>query len=96
MKQGLTKLRLAEILSLKLETTHRESLGYIELLLETMKSTLEAGENLKITGFGNFMVNTKADRKGRNPQTGEEMTIISRRVLTFKPSNILKTNINTK
>jgi integration host factor subunit alpha len=58
------------------------------------KATLECGEKVKIAGFGNFVVKEKADRKGRNPQTGEAITIEARRVLTFKPSVILKTAIN--
>jgi nucleoid DNA-binding protein len=66
MKEGLTKHKLADILASKLETTQREALGYVEHLLETMKKTLEAGEKLKIAGFGNFEVKTKADRRGRN------------------------------
>ena len=74
--------------------TLRESLAVLELLLETMKATLESGEKLKISGFGNFEVNTKADRRGRNPQTGETITIISRKILSFKPSQVLKANIN--
>ena len=55
-----------------------------------MKNTLEQGENLKISGFGNFEVKRKHDRLGRNPQTGETITIAARRVLTFKPSAVLK------
>lgn len=94
MKEGLTKHKLADILASKLETTQREALGYVEHLLETMKKTLEAGEKLKIAGFGNFEVKTKADRRGRNPQTGESITITSRKILSFKPSTVLKANIN--
>ena len=59
-----------------------------------MKSTLEAGEMLKISGFGNFVGKQKADRRGRNPQTGEALTIEARSILTFKPSNLLKEAIN--
>ena len=59
-----------------------------------MKTTLESGENLKISGFGNFVVKQKADRRGRNPQTGETLTIKARRVLTFKPSALLRDAIN--
>jgi len=66
----------------------------VELLFDVMKSTLESGERLKITGFGNFEVKQKADRRGRNPQTGEEITIEARKILTFKPSNMLKESIN--
>ena len=59
-----------------------------------MKNTLEAGEKLKISGFGNFNVSQKKDRKGRNLQTGETIIIEARRVLTFKPSMKLKSAIN--
>jgi integration host factor subunit alpha len=59
-----------------------------------MKNTLEAGENLKISGFGSFVVKQKNDRRGRNPQTGETITIEARRVLTFKPSNLLRDAVN--
>ena len=72
----------------------KESAVMVEAVFSIMKSTLESGENLKISGFGNFAVKQKADRRGRNPQTGETITIEARRILTFKPSNILKDQIN--
>jgi len=59
-----------------------------------MKSTLEEGEKIKIAGFGNFVVKSKTSRRGRNPQTGTEIEISSRRILTFKPSQVLKASIN--
>lgn len=68
----------------------------VEAVFSLIKSTLESGEKLKIAGFGNFEVKQKADRRGRNPQTGETITIEARRILTFKPSNVLKTAINLK
>jgi len=61
-----------------------------------MKSTLEGGENLKISGFGSFVVRKKQDRRGRNPQTGEAITLSARRVVTFRPSIILKGAINSE
>ncbi len=72
----------------------KESIELVETVLEIMKSTLESGENLKIACFGNFVVNLKATRLGRNPQTGEEMTLSGRKVVTFKPSNVLKQKLN--
>ena len=66
----------------------------MEAVFSIIKSTLEAGETLKISGFGTFEVKQKADRRGRNPQTGEDIIIIARRVLTFKPSAVLKQSIN--
>ena len=61
-----------------------------------MKTTLESGETLKISGFGSFIVKQKADRRGCNPQIGETITIEARRILTFKPSEVLKDQINKK
>jgi len=66
----------------------------VEAVFALIKSTLETGEKLKIAGFGNFEVKQKADRRGRNPQTGETITIEARRILTFKPSQVLKKAIN--
>ena len=59
-----------------------------------MKETLEGGEKIKISGFGNFVVRQKRPRKGRNPKTGEEMVISGRRVVTFKPSPVLRKALN--
>jgi len=70
------------------------SLEILEALLETIKKALETGDKVKVSGFGNFEVKQKADRRGRNPQTGETLTITSRKILSFKPSTVLKANIN--
>ena len=59
-----------------------------------MKDTLAEGEKIKISGFGNFVVRPKRARTGRNPQTGEQITISARRVLTFKPSQVLKDRVD--
>ena len=72
----------------------KESAEIVEAVFAIMKSTLESGENLKISGFGSFIVKQKKDRRGRNPQTGETITIEARRILTFKPSGVLKEEIN--
>ena len=66
----------------------------VETVFDTIKETLEKGEKIKISGFGNFVVRDKNARAGRNPQTGEEITISARRVLTFKPSQVLKNALN--
>ncbi len=73
----------------------KESADIVESVFETMKDTLGAGEKIKISGFGNFVVRQKKERIGRNPQTGEEIKISARRVLTFKPSQVLKTALNS-
>ena len=68
----------------------KEAAEIVETVFDTIKETLERGEKIKISGFGNFVVRDKNARVGRNPQTGEEITISARRVLTFKPSQVLK------
>ena len=72
----------------------KEAADIVEAVFDTLKTTLEAGEKIKLSGFGNFVVREKKARVGRNPQTGEEITISARRVLTFKPSQVLKNALN--
>jgi integration host factor subunit alpha len=74
--------------------TKKEAADMVDVVFETIKDTLAEGEKLKISGFGNFVVRSKRERVGRNPQTGEEITISARRVLTFKPSQVLKNSLN--
>lgn len=90
----MTKADIFEKVSTNLGLSKKESAELVEAVFSLIKSTLESGEKLKIAGFGNFEVKQKADRRGRNPQTGETITIEARRILTFKPSNVLKTAIN--
>ncbi len=90
----MTKADIFEKVQNEMELTRREAAELVEAVFAIMKSTLESGENLKISGFGNFIVKQKADRRGRNPQTGEAITIEARRILTFKPSGLLKAAIN--
>ena len=68
----------------------------VESLLEIIKSTLAAGEDILISGFGKFEVKEKAARKGRNPQTGDDLTLAPRRIVTFKYSDVLKRRMNGK
>ena len=72
----------------------KEAAEIIETVFDTIKETLEIGQKIKISGFGNFVVNQKRPRKGRNPQTGDEIIITGRRVLTFKGSQVLKKSMN--
>ena len=74
--------------------TKKEATALVESIFDTIKDSLEAGENIKVSGFGNFQVKDKSARRGRNPQTGEEIEIAARRVLTFKPSGVLKKALN--
>ena len=90
----MTKAELVERVYEKAGITKKDSVDLVEAVFEMIKSTLESGETLKVSGFGSFIVKKKADRKGRNPQTGEQINISARSVLTFKPSTVLKTAIN--
>jgi len=92
----MTKADIFEKVQAGTDLTKKESAEMVEAVFSIMKSTLESGENLKISGFGNFVVKQKADRRGRNPQTGEALTIKARSILSFKPSTLLKQAINGK
>ena len=72
----------------------KEAAEIVESVFEEMKQALQEGDKIKISGFGNFVVRRKAARKGRNPQTNETIVISSRKVLTFKPSQVLKAALN--
>jgi integration host factor subunit alpha len=71
-----------------------ESGELLEAVLDSMKETLESGENIKISGFGSFLVRAKSPRRGRNPQTSASIVIPKRKVLTFKPSQVLRQSLN--
>lgn len=90
----MTKNELSDKIQFATGMTKKESAETMEAVFSIMKSTLESGENLKLSGFGNFEVRQKANRRGRNPQTGEPITIEMRKILTFKPSGTLKQAIN--
>jgi len=90
----MTKAGIVEAIYEKVGITKTESLDVVESVFEILKEVLETGEPVKISGFGTFRVKEKNQRKGRNPQTGERITIAARSVLTFKPSQILKHSMN--
>ena len=90
----MTKADLAEKVYEKLSCTKDEAFDLVELTLETLKEAIAKEGHVKITGFGNFTVKQKAARRGRNPQTGEEITITPRKILIFKASQVLKVRIN--
>jgi integration host factor subunit alpha len=90
----MTKADLAEKIYGRLSCTKDEAFDLVELTLETLKEAIAKEGHVKISGFGNFTVKQKAARRGRNPQTGEEITITPRKVLTFKVSPVLKNRIN--
>jgi integration host factor subunit alpha len=95
-KEGkvMTKADLVETIYEKIGFSRKESAEIVDLVFDLMKETLESGEKIKISGFGNFLVRQKRSRKGRNPQTGKEIQISARRVLTFKPSQVLRKALN--
>ena len=84
MRGQMTKADIAERIQERTGFTKKESIGLTEAAFSIMKETIATGETLKISGFGSFIVKKKGDRRGRNPQTGEEITIEARSVLTFK------------
>jgi integration host factor subunit alpha len=90
----MTKAEIVEHIYEKVGFSKKESAELVEKVFESIKETLAAGEKVKISGFGNFVVREKNARKGRNPQTGEEIRLAARRVLTFKPSLVLKNVLN--
>jgi len=90
----MTKAEIIEAIHTKIGFSKKESADLVELVFDTIKETLEKGEKIKISGFGNFVVRDKRPRVGRNPQTGEEIEISARKVLTFRPSQVLKTALN--
>ena len=92
----MTKADIVEKIYEKVGFSKKESAELVETVFDLIKTTLEDGDKIKIAGFGNFVVKEKSDRRGRNPQTGEEITIVARKILTFKPSQVLKSAINTQ
>ena len=90
----MTKADIVEIIYEKIGFSRKESAEIVDLVFDLLKETLEIGDKVKISGFGNFVVRQKRSRKGRNPQTGEEIQITASRVLTFKPSQVLRKALN--
>ena len=86
----MTKADIVERVSERIGTTKKESQDLVESVFSLLKSTLESGEKIKISGFGNFQIRTKAPRPGRNPRTGEAIPIEARRAVTFHASPKLK------
>jgi len=90
----LTKSTIIGKISEQMEYTVKESSAIFEECLSIVKSTLEAGEDVKITGFGSFVVKQKHERRGRNPQTGASLMLPPRRIVNFKLSGKLNDQIN--
>ena len=90
----LTRADLAETINRKMGFSRAESLDLVEDILAKMCHAMSEGQNVKISGFGSFILRDKRERVGRNPKTGIEVPIEPRRVMVFKPSNVLKARIN--
>ena len=90
----LTKADIFEAIQSELGFTKKESADIVESLIESIKSSLESGEDVLISGFGKFCVNGKRQRRGRNPATGEDLMLAPRRVVTYKCSGKLRNQIN--
>ncbi|MEX1100147.1 MAG: integration host factor subunit alpha [Bacteriovoracaceae bacterium] len=93
---SVTKADIVERVYKEAGFSKKEAADLVDLVFKVIKDTLARGEKVKISGFGNFSIRDKATRVGRNPQTGEAMNISARRVLTFKPSQILKEDITDR
>ena len=90
---ALTKADMAEMLFEELGLNKREAKELVELFFEEIRDALENGQDVKLSGFGNFVLRTKNQRPGRNPKTGEEIPITARRVVTFRPGQKLKARV---
>lgn len=92
----ITKADIVEQVYDKVGFSKKDATDFVELFFSLMKDSLCKGEDVKISGFGNFVVNQKKERMGRNPQTGKKMAIKARRVISFKPSQVFKGTLNQK
>ncbi|MBR9857874.1 MAG: integration host factor subunit alpha [Gammaproteobacteria bacterium] len=92
---ALTKADIAEHLFTELGMTKRDAKDMVEAFFEEIRAALEQGEQVKISGFGNFELRNKGERPGRNPKTGEDIPISARRVVTFRPGQKLKARVES-
>ncbi|TDI60724.1 MAG: integration host factor subunit alpha [Alphaproteobacteria bacterium] len=93
-EKTLTRADITEAVYEEVGLSRHESAELVEVIMAEIANALVAGNNVKISSFGSFMLRDKAGRVGRNPKTGEEVPIAPRRVLTFRPSQVLKAMIN--
>ena len=90
---ALTKADLAATLFDEVGLNKREAKEFVDAWFEAIRRALESGENVKLSGFGNFQLREKGQRPGRNPKTGEEIPISARRVVTFRPGQKLRARV---
>ena len=91
----LTKAELADLLFEKVGFNKREAKDMVESFFEEVRTALENGKGVKLSGFGNFQLRDKPQRPGRNPKTGEEIPISARRVVTFRPGQKLRLRVES-
>jgi integration host factor subunit alpha len=93
---ALSKAMMADALSDTVNLAKPDAKEMVEQFFEEVRVALEGGRHVKLSGFGNFVLRDKPQRPGRNPKTGEEIPVLARRVVTFKPGLKLKTKIEAK
>lgn len=92
----MTKAEIAKVVHERVGLSKKESGQIVDVVLNVVHKSLEQGEDVKISGFGHFIIRNKRPRRGRNPKTGDEITISSRRVVTFRASQLLKKQVRGK
>jgi integration host factor subunit alpha len=92
----MTKVDIVENIYEKVGFSKKEVAKIVETIFDIIKENLQKEDKIKISGFGNFVIRKKRSRRGRNPQTGDDIEISSRRILTFKPSQVLRAALNRR
>ena len=92
--QTVTRTHLSDVVYQQVGLSKNESAELLKSILNKISDTLAAGDSVKISSFGSFSVRHKGQRAGRNPKTGEEVPVLPRRVIVFRPSQVLKSRIN--
>lgn len=92
----MTKVDIVEAIYEKVGFSKKEVAKIVESIFDIIKEHLQHNDKIKLSGFGNFVIRNKRSRRGRNPQTGNDIEITPRRILTFKPSQVLKAGLNRK
>jgi integration host factor subunit alpha len=93
-EKTLTRMDLSEAVFREMGLSRNESAALVEAVIQHMSDALVAGEQVKISSFGTFGIRAKSERLGRNPKTGEEVPISPRRVLSFRPSHLMKERVS--
>ena len=94
-EDGMTRVDIVNRIHKKVGFSKREINAIVESVFDIIRETLQREDKIVISGFGNFVIRNKRLRRGRNPQTGEDLEISARRILTFKPSPIIRANLKT-